>query len=190
MSLSSCARSSGGMASPSAAMRSAAALPFCMRSASVTSSSGVSRSTLPISLRYMRTGSSMAKVSAMAEVSISSSSGTSSTVPGSKLSSSPSPSAFSRTPSVSTSTPIDSSVSYSLSMSSLSNSRWLSASAISLSVRRPFFLPRASRSRRTCCCSAVFSALCCALLFVISFVLPRFGFSCVRTSAAGPPLPA
>ena len=158
-------------------MRAAASLPFCICSASVTSSSGVSRSTLPISLRYMRTGSSIAKVSAMAEVSISSSSGTSSTASGSNTSSSSSsPSAFSRTPPVSISTPIFSSVSYSLSISSLSSSSWPSASAISLSERRPFFLPSASRSRRTCCWSTACSGAFVLSLVVISFVLPRFVF--------------
>ena len=178
ISFSSCARSSAGMASPSFAMRSVASLPFCIRSASVTSSSGDSRSTLPISFRYMRTGSSMANVSAMAEVSTSSSSGTSSTSSGSKESSS-SPMTFSSTPFVSTSMPMVSSVSYTLSMSSLDSSKWLSASEISLRVSRPFFLPSASRSRRICCCAACCScafAAAFAFAFVISFVLPRFVF--------------
>ena len=156
-------------------MRAIASLPFCICSASVTSSSGLSRSTLPISFRYMRTGSSIAKVSAIAEVSISSSSGTSSTSSGSNTSSSSFPSAFSNTLSVSTSMPMVSSVSYSLSISSLSSSSWLSASAISFRVRRPFFLPSASRSLSTCCGSAACSGVC-LLSVVISFVLQRFVF--------------
>ena len=56
----------------------ASASPSAMRLASSCSSSGVSSGTLPISLRYMRTGSSVENVSAMASVSFISSSVTSS----------------------------------------------------------------------------------------------------------------
>ena len=57
----------------------ASSSPSDIRTASAISSSGVSRGTLPISLRYMRTGSSVAKESISASVSVISSSGTSST---------------------------------------------------------------------------------------------------------------
>ena len=56
----------------------ASSLPSAICIASSTSSSGVSSGTLPISLRYMRTGSSVAKESISASVSFISSSVTSS----------------------------------------------------------------------------------------------------------------
>ena len=64
----------------SAMRRLASSSPSAMRLARSCSSSGVSRGTLPISLRYMRTGSSVEKVSASASVSAAISSSVTSSI--------------------------------------------------------------------------------------------------------------
>ena len=126
----------------------AASSPSSIRLASSISSSGVKRSTLPISFRYIRTGSSMASPSASAEVSTSSSSGISSTLPGK------SPSTSSRgwfsmrksSSSTATSIPAFSSASKKRSCWSGSNSISSKTRVISFMASFPFFLPCSSKS--------------------------------------------
>ena len=129
---------SAGISPPdfsSSASCSFAAAPAPMAWASSTSRSGVSRSTLPISFRYMRTGSSMAKESTRVFGSTISSSGiSSSSATGGRISSSSSGGKSS--PAVSM--PRFSSTSYTLSICSLSRLMESSVSIISPEDSLPF----------------------------------------------------
>ena len=128
----------------SSASFSAASFPADMAWARSTSSSGVSRGTLPISLRYIRTGSSKEKLLTRVLGSTSSSSSTSAI--SSAAGSSSGRSRSSRSSEL-MSMFSASRESYSWSIWSPSRLRSSTASISSADSSLPFFLPRASSSR-------------------------------------------
>ena len=161
--------------------------PSSIRLASSISSSGDSRSTLPISFRYIRTGSSMARPSAKTVSSgtssswmswISCRSGSSRSIRGTSGRPSSSSTAMPM--------PICSSISIILSCCLLSSSSSSMARFSSFMVILPLFLALSSRALMICCLLWVPSWFLSFFLFLSSAILTFLHALAAAGAGAGP----